>query len=259
MPASKLALAAASLALLGLVSFGSVSVGAMEPPLDTPELSAKIFSGIPLDEFPNVFRRAKDGSKKITQFGRVSANELLSVIWTEGRAQMTLSDLVEKCFVENYQKKKAVYDQVGYTTRITDYIERHLTKMLNDCIAHQRPILNHLILESGVRYLVVAYFGTLELNLGQNDLRKSAKDAWAGLDAKMKERKQEETEQGKKTKEVGEIREELKAACRKLFDRMEGRILEQQFVEQDQLVVFCEIALGKNRAPAMGPIRRPSK
>jgi hypothetical protein len=257
MLAGKLALAAVSLALLGLVSLVTVSVDA----LSAEDTVTQIFNDGDLskDDITNLLMNVHDKSAEIKRAGKVTVDDLLSVVWTKDGDEKTFDDIMRQCLVDNYLRIQEIAGKLGGTMGLGAYVKYHRRNMRDDCIAYQRPILDRLIYESGVRALIVAKVGMLELRLGvQNDLRESAEFAWAGLEAKTKEKKQEETEQGKKTKQVEEIKEELKAACRRLFDRMEGRILERQFVEQDQSVVFCEIAL-EEKAPAMKPIKKLSK
>jgi hypothetical protein len=133
MLAGKLALAVASLTLVGLVSLGSVSVGveAMNT-LDELINSMKTLPRIAscCSEFERLLGRMPDKDNPVADFGGYTVNQVLSCAWSKDYRQCTDAE---------FQRRSAqckAFERFSRMFIITAYCNYHLGVMGTDCALH---------------------------------------------------------------------------------------------------------------------------
>jgi hypothetical protein len=129
MLASKLALAVASLTLVGLVSLGSVSVGVeavslLELILELPNLSGRV------DKFERDLNSLSEKDIPIPEFGGYTVNQVLSCAWSKDYSQ---------CTKEEFSRRSAMckdFSKLATLPIFAEFCNWHLGIMTRDCALH---------------------------------------------------------------------------------------------------------------------------
>jgi hypothetical protein len=231
MLAGKLALAAASLALLGLVSFGSVSVGAMTP--KDIDIMGRIFGPMwpdeKADKIQELLSRLDDQRTAPASFGGVSPADLLSMVWNGWNVE-------EWCTRENFVRIRDIYYKVDTITNLGDFGRHHFGKFVEDCtnIYQQTQVLAYCIQISGINAIE-----------GMSPHRVKIPEATAGWSTSKRRKKVKSYIENTVWPNLdNDTKNQLKRHyCPRLYREIENRILTKESVELEEWTRLCRKAL----------------